>query len=330
MTALATDNFNRADSAGDMGANWNVLVGGVSQELDIVSNTTGNLGGPMGGYYNAVSGPANGYVQVKITTVVTVPTDGQGVVFRHGAGGYYGGFLNSGFCELVTWDATNSYVIKGTITTPFANGDIFKVTFLGNAFEFFRNGSSLGKINDSTFTSGNCGLWSADSAGTGFMDDFEFGTIDNFVTNTGSGGVTFASDDVGPGLHYPRNKAVVGPDATAQEGWTAYKLNSAASTNATSVKASAAKLGFAAITNTNASACYFKLYNKASAPTVGSDTPVQVYCVPGNTAGTGSFVQIDEGLTFSTGLAFAITTGAADSNTGAVAANEVVVNLGYA
>jgi hypothetical protein len=152
---------------------------------------------------------------------------------------------------------------------------------------------------------------------------------DNYVANLGSGGSTFAADDVSSVL-YPRIKVVVGPDGVAQEGWTPYKLNSAATTNATSVKASAAKLGFALVTNTNANECYFKLYNKASAPTVGSDTPVQVWCIPGNAAGAGAVVPIPEGLAFSTGLAFAITTGATDADTGAVAANEVIVNLGYA
>ena len=33
-------------------------------------------------------------------------------------------------------------------------------------------------------------------------------------------------------------------------------------------------------------------------------------------------------LKFSTGIAFALTTGAADSDTGAVAANDIIVNLG--
>lgn len=111
---------------------------------------------------------------------------------------------------------------------------------------------------------------------------------------------------------------------------TPYKLNSAASTNATSLKASAGILGFAVVTNTNAAVRYFKLYNKASAPTVGTDTPVQVYGIPGATTGGGIAIPLPEkGLGFSTGIAFAIVTGAADADTNAVAANEVIVNLGY-
>lgn len=104
---------------------------------------------------------------------------------------------------------------------------------------------------------------------------------------------------------------------------------SAASTNATSVKASAGQLYAVQVFNTNAAARYLKLYNKASAPTVGTDTPVKVITIPGNTAGGGVAVEFSKGVTFGTGLAFALTTGAPHTDTGAVAANEIVVNLDY-
>jgi len=118
--------------------------------------------------------------------------------------------------------------------------------------------------------------------------------------------------------------------AWARGGLTPYKLNSAASTNATSVKASAGTLGAIIVTNINAAVRYLKFYNKASSPTVGTDTPVLVFAIPGNTAGAGIAVPLPpHGFSFTTGIAFALTTGAADSDTGAVAANEQIVNLGY-
>lgn len=104
---------------------------------------------------------------------------------------------------------------------------------------------------------------------------------------------------------------------------------SAASTNATSVKASAGQLYSIFCSNTNAAVRFLKLYNKASAPTVGTDTPVLVFAIPGNTAGAGFSWSSDMGVAFGTGLAFALTTGVAHSDTAAVAANEIVVNLGY-
>lgn len=119
----------------------------------------------------------------------------------------------------------------------------------------------------------------------------------------------------------------VGQVATAAGGWAPALVNSAASTNATSVKASAGQVGVIALTNSGAGWAYLKLYNKASAPTVGSDTPVHVVGLP---PGGGQAQAIPAGLSFSLGIAYAITGGAANSDTTAVAANQVVGTLGTA
>lgn len=148
---------------------------------------------------------------------------------------------------------------------------------------------------------------------------------DNFTANPGTGGSVFAADDLSS-VFYPRVKRSVGRDGQAADALTPYKLVSAASTNATSVKSSAGTVHMVSAQNANASPRYLKLYNKASAPTVGTDTPVQVYMLP---AGGGIALEIGSGLDFSTGIALALTTGAADNDTGAVAANDIVVNLGY-
>lgn len=109
-----------------------------------------------------------------------------------------------------------------------------------------------------------------------------------------------------------------------------HKTISAASTNATSVKAVRSRLyGLQAMT-IDETPVYLKLYNKASAPTVGTDTPVKVIMIPGNTSGAGVVaVGWPQGLLFDLGLAFALTTGIADSDSTAVSANEVTVNLDY-
>lgn len=112
-------------------------------------------------------------------------------------------------------------------------------------------------------------------------------------------------------------------------GDTLHSAVSAASTNATSVKGSAGQLYWVAVYNTNASPRYFKVYNKATSPTVGTDTPVLRFTIPGNTGGGGLNIAFPNGAAFATGIAYALTTGAADADTGAVAASEILVNLGY-
>jgi hypothetical protein len=122
---------------------------------------------------------------------------------------------------------------------------------------------------------------------------------------------------------------VVQDNPQTSGGLSMSKLISAASVNATNVKNAAGHLYSVQVFNTNAAARYFKLYNDSGAPTVGTDTPVKVMTIPGNTAGAGLVINWDKGLAFGTGIAFGLTTGAADNDTGAVAAAEIVVNLDY-
>jgi len=122
----------------------------------------------------------------------------------------------------------------------------------------------------------------------------------------------------------------VQPTAATTGGYTPGQLISAASTNATSIKGSAGTLGYITASNINTSPRYLKIYNKASAPTVGTDTPVHTFLIPGNTSGAGTNIPLPpQGIALGTGIAIAITTGVATSDTGAVAANDIVINYGY-
>lgn len=108
---------------------------------------------------------------------------------------------------------------------------------------------------------------------------------------------------------------------------TPLNLNSTATTNATSVKSSAGTLYNVSASNINAAARYLKLYNKATAPTVGTDVPVLTLLLP-----AGATIDHDFGLVghrFAAGIGLAITTGAADSDTGAVAASEIKAVVSY-
>jgi hypothetical protein len=132
--------------------------------------------------------------------------------------------------------------------------------------------------------------------------------------------------DIGAPRMTADRKLRVTPTPHTSGGLTIHRTLSAASTNATSVKAGAGQVFGWYLSNTNSSARYVKLYNKASAPTVGSDTPVLTLCIPGS---GGANVEFSHGIEFGTGIALAITTGAADADTGAVASGEIIVNLFY-
>ena len=78
------------------------------------------------------------------------------------------------------------------------------------------------------------------------------------------------------------------------------------------------------IFNKSAATLYVKLYNKATAPTVGTDTPVQVYAIPAGAAANKTC-----NIAFALGIGVGATTGVADNDTGAPAANDVVISLDY-
>lgn len=112
--------------------------------------------------------------------------------------------------------------------------------------------------------------------------------------------------------------------ASAQGIVSPYKKLSAAGTNSTLVLGRKSLVGYVAAFNTTATLYYLKLYNKATAPTCGTDVPVQTYALPAN----GGFVLPPGGsLNFPLGVGLCITTGFADNDTGAAAAG-VVVNVG--
>jgi hypothetical protein len=110
---------------------------------------------------------------------------------------------------------------------------------------------------------------------------------------------------------------------------TFHSLSCAATTNATSVKASAAQIGFLSLTNNSASWAYFHLVNKASAPTVGTDAGVlNIGVAPNSTLDCSTSFC---GIRMSLGLAYYVSTGPTSLDTGALPlANTFVVNMSYA
>lgn len=108
---------------------------------------------------------------------------------------------------------------------------------------------------------------------------------------------------------------------------TTGSYNSAATTNATSVKTTSGNVHSIWAFNSGAAAAYLKLFNKTSAPTVGTDIPVMTFLIP-----AGNNIIVSGGTLsdrYTSGIAFAITGGAADTDTTAVAASQVKVRISF-
>lgn len=145
-------------------------------------------------------------------------------------------------------------------------------------------------------------------------------TVSGTVTaNIGTGAIAAGTNAIGDvGVQYRAN-------ATGAASITNFVA--AASTNATSVKASAGRLLGYHLTNNATAVRYVKLHNIATAPTAGSGV-VGTIGIPPN-GGTVS-MQLPGGLAFSTGIGITCVTGAAAADATAVAANDVVGYLAFA
>lgn len=116
---------------------------------------------------------------------------------------------------------------------------------------------------------------------------------------------------------------------TSSAGTASYNSTrvSVATVNAGSIKTVAAVVATFFASNTSASWRWLKFYNKASAPTVGTDTPVLTIGIPpGQTVVYNNPMPIR----FTTGLAYAITANPADLDTTAIGAGDVVLSISYA
>lgn len=109
-------------------------------------------------------------------------------------------------------------------------------------------------------------------------------------------------------------------------GYQVFRLIAAATTNATQVTVAPTLVHGWFLQNVAASSRYVKLYTGDLGPNVGTDKPVMTLGLP---AGAAANIHFDRGIGFPTGLGLAITTGQADTDTTAVAAGDVVVNLLY-
>ena len=111
---------------------------------------------------------------------------------------------------------------------------------------------------------------------------------------------------------------------------TPYFLNSAATTNGALILTGTSNVSSFYATNEGATAAYVKLYNKATAPTVGTDVPEMIIPVPAATSGVPGVANPNigfHGFRFALGLGIAVTGAAVYTDTTAVTAGQVKVKL---
>ena len=148
------------------------------------------------------------------------------------------------------------------------------------------------------------------AAGVYAIDISSFQRVRLISTSYTSGTMVLEYNTVTTGnLNPAGTNATVSGTVTANQGTlasgTAISVVSTASTNASNQKSTAGNLFEITASNPTATAAYLKLYNKASAPTVGTDVPVMTIPVAANSF--VSYAPGGQGKRFTTGIAMAVT-----------------------
>lgn len=104
---------------------------------------------------------------------------------------------------------------------------------------------------------------------------------------------------------------------------TRTRFLTAASTNAANTKAAAGKLFGYVCENRTAGAKFLKFYDKATAPTVGTDVPAISVTLPANST---VFFSLEVGIAFVNGIGHGLTGAVGDADVTVTAVNDVAVS----
>ena len=107
------------------------------------------------------------------------------------------------------------------------------------------------------------------------------------------------------------------------------RLISAATNNATVVKAGPGSVALIVASNVNAAVRYLKFYNKATTPAPASDNTLLKLVVALPPGSVNQVIAPPCGIQFSSGISFALVTGITDTDNTAVAISEQLVYVQY-
>jgi len=297
-TALAPTSLLKLEDAVHASGDAGVPVWAVQTNTPASSGANGDYvtlnSGATGGLYVDLDARAQG--------TTTSPSRREDVAF-----GDQDGVMMAGGVNNRSFGAYNS--TNGDIT-PFSVGDKGVLASMLMYDSSLGGGSSPIVLEDDASANAGAGLVTVGIQETTLSSAYTAGSAGDYtVTKNNEYGAQYVQ--IAPAL-----------DSTL----STTGITSAATNNSTNVKAGRGAVYGWSISNTTAAIKYVKLYNKATAPTCGTDTPVIRIGVPATS--TVSYVN-PIGINMPTGLGYCIVTGAADTDNTAVAANDIFLNLSY-
>ena len=191
MSTLATDDFNRADSA-NLGANWTAL----DTTFAIASNqaAANGAGGVFTVRYTGATFPDDQWAQVTVNASVETQTDqGCGPCVRMQAGGNLYLLQGNTVETRIYKRVSGGYTQLGTDGPSIAAGDVLYLEIQGSQLIAKKNGSTIcGSPTDSAIASGNAGLWAGPLNTVNNVDDFSAGDFAAAGPSPGAGRIDFS------------------------------------------------------------------------------------------------------------------------------------------
>lgn len=233
-----------------------------------------------------------------------------------------------------TWDrcptATggNGTVDTNTTRVTLASDSTGIIAAIGTSVTPGTSAAHLGKAEDAAHTTGDTGVAlltkRTDTAATSAGTDGDYATLN--TDSTGRAWVNTELPDaaaLADATSNPTLSAVASYNMCFNGStWdrcsatnTPHFLQSAASTNSTSVKASAGNVAGIYAVNTTATLYYLRLYNLAAGPTCSSATGfLGTIPIPASTSGSGFSFPFPVPISFGTGIAYCLTGGGSSTD----------------
>lgn len=179
MTALFTDNFNRANSTGISNANWTTATG-ANASVNIVSNEAACIVGDIcSNYINSIVWPNDQYAKCSVGTVVETVTDnGVGPMVRMAAGAQTGYLGQGNTHETKLYKAVATAFTQLGINGPaVTTGDVLELRAQGTTLTLLLNGTAIcgTPLTDASIAAGNAGIWLSSPGQQDSLDNFEAG-----------------------------------------------------------------------------------------------------------------------------------------------------------
>jgi len=223
----------------------------------------------------------------------------------------------NGALKVEIFDGGDSHTVDGSVSitgsVAVTNAGTFAVQESGAALTALQLIDNASIADDAAFTPATTGVQMAGF----FADETSTDSVDE-----GDGGAARMTLD---------RRQITVPQPHATGGLTIFRSIDLDETEE-EVKATAGAVYGMWVTNTATATRWVKFYNATAATVVvGTTVPVITIGIPGNSSDdiSGNFGPGGVGIQFDTAITVAATTGVADADVGAPAANDVIVNIFY-